>query len=42
MASLLRPGQTCWRSEIADRFGLVVDAENYYAALAEVLPRARH
>jgi len=42
MASLLRPGRTCWRSEVADRFGLIVDAENYYAALAEMLPQAGH
>jgi phosphatidylserine/phosphatidylglycerophosphate/cardiolipin synthase-like enzyme len=39
--SILVPGSTCWRIAPSRRLGLVVDAGPYYAALAEVLPKAR-
>ncbi len=37
---LTRPGDTCWRLARADQFGVAVDAETYFRALAEVLPQA--
>jgi phosphatidylserine/phosphatidylglycerophosphate/cardiolipin synthase-like enzyme len=40
-ASILVPGSTCWRIAPSRRLGLIVDAGPYYAALAEVLPKAR-
>jgi phosphatidylserine/phosphatidylglycerophosphate/cardiolipin synthase-like enzyme/uncharacterized membrane protein YdjX (TVP38/TMEM64 family) len=39
---LFQPGRNCWRTARADRLGVVVDAEAYFRALAEVLPQARH
>lgn len=41
-AGLFRPGRNCWRTARAERLGVVVDAEAYFGALAEVLPQARH
>ena len=38
---LIRPGKNCWRSDRAERLGMVVDGEDYFRALAEVLPQAR-
>lgn len=39
--SLLIPGETCWRTERADRVAVLVDTEAYFKALTEALPRAR-
>jgi phospholipase D1/2 len=40
--SLLRPGATCWRVAEADRFALIVDAAEYFAAAREAMIRAEH
>lgn len=40
--SLLRPGDTCWRIETADRFAVIVDAADYFAILREVMQEAQH
>jgi phospholipase D1/2 len=37
---LVRPGRNCWRLAIADRLAVVVDAEEYFRALTETLPKA--
>lgn len=39
---LLRPGDTCWRLEHADRLAVIVDAADYFNALHEVMQKARH
>jgi phosphatidylserine/phosphatidylglycerophosphate/cardiolipin synthase-like enzyme/uncharacterized membrane protein YdjX (TVP38/TMEM64 family) len=39
---LFRPGRNCWRLARAERMGVLVDGEAYFAALAEILPQARH
>jgi len=39
---LARPGRNCWRLARAGRVGVLVDAEAYFGALAEILPQARH
>lgn len=39
--SLLRPGETCWRASLAERATLLVDGEEYFAALRSALLRAR-
>lgn len=39
---VLSAGRNCWRIEHARRFGLLVDASNYFSALREALKRARH
>ena len=41
MSSTLIPGETCWRKERAGRAAFLIDNEAYFAALAEVLPKAR-
>ncbi|WP_119300746.1 phospholipase D-like domain-containing protein [Dongia deserti] len=41
-ASLLRPGQTCWRIERANRIAFLIDAEAYFAAVKALLRNARH
>lgn len=40
--TILRPGETCWRIETADRLGVIVDAADYFIALREVLKKAQH
>jgi phospholipase D1/2 len=40
--AVLRPGDTCWRLEKADRFAVIVDAADYFSALKEVMQKARH
>jgi len=40
-ASVLRPGDTCWRIETARRLAFLIDSEAYYAALLEALGKAR-
>lgn len=39
--SILRPGDTCWRTTWASRAAFVVDTEAYYTAVYEVLRKAR-
>ena len=39
---VLRPGDTCWRIETADRLAVIVDAAEYFAVLREVMQKARH
>ncbi|WDZ94210.1 VTT domain-containing protein [Herbaspirillum sp. WKF16] len=39
---LLQPGRNCWRLEHADRFKLLVDAAQYFAALRSALLKAQH
>ena len=39
--TLLIPGDTCWRTDRADRVAVLVDTEAYFKALTEALPRAR-
>lgn len=40
-SSVLRPGDTCWRIETADRAAFLIDNEVYYAALHQALNGAR-
>ena len=39
---LLRPGETCWRVEAAQRFAFVVDGADYFVSLRKALLQARH
>jgi phospholipase D1/2 len=41
-ASVLQPGQTCWRVERASRVRLLQDAADYYAAVRQAVLQARH
>ncbi|MGH8790484.1 MAG: VTT domain-containing protein, partial [Cupriavidus necator] len=36
------PGRNCWRVEPCQRFAMLVDADAYFRALREALPRAEH
>ncbi len=38
---LLKPGNTCWRVERADRFALITDMADYFAAAKAVMKEAR-
>ncbi|MBA3518011.1 MAG: phospholipase [Rhizobiales bacterium] len=38
---VLVPGKTCWRMERADRFAVIVDAADYFAALRSSILKAR-
>jgi phospholipase D1/2 len=38
---VLRPGDTCWRVEIASRIAVLVEASSYFAALRQVCSEAR-
>ena len=38
---ILSSGQTCWRQASANRFALIVDAEDYFAALKAALTKAK-
>ncbi|MBR0667656.1 phospholipase [Roseomonas hellenica] len=40
--SVLRPGETCWRVEAADRVALLLDCADYFAAARQAMLRARH
>lgn len=40
--TVLIPGQTCWRTEEAQRVAVLMDNENYYAALSAALLTANH
>ncbi|RWA56306.1 hypothetical protein AU476_03940 [Cupriavidus sp. UYMSc13B] len=37
-----QPGRNCWRVEPCQRFAMLVDADAYFRALREALPRAEH
>ncbi len=37
-----RPGETCWRVAKADRFAVIIDAANYFAALKSAALKAQH
>ena len=39
---ILQPGRTCWRIERAERFALIVDAAEYFAAFRSAMQQARH
>lgn len=39
---VLRPGDTCWRIEKAERLSVIIDAADYFLALREVMQRAQH
>ncbi|MXQ14793.1 hypothetical protein [Microvirga makkahensis] len=41
-ASLLRPGETCWRTEHASRMAFLLDNSAYFAAAKAPLYQARH
>jgi len=41
-APILTAGRNCWRVARAERVAVLVDAERYFAALADALERARH
>lgn len=38
--TMLIPGETCWRTEHADRVALLIDTEAYYSALNEAMGKA--
>ncbi|WP_375262667.1 phospholipase D-like domain-containing protein [Palleronia sp.] len=40
--AILRPGETCWRIERAERFSVIVDAARYFAVLRSVIRKAQH
>lgn len=39
---LLRPGETCWRLERAERMAVIIDAADYFATVRDALVQARH
>jgi phosphatidylserine/phosphatidylglycerophosphate/cardiolipin synthase-like enzyme len=39
---ILRPGDTCWRTERADRFSRIVDGADYLAQVKSAMLRATH
>jgi len=39
---VLRPGQTCWRIEQAERVSLIVDAADYFRAAQAAMLKAQH
>lgn len=41
-ATVLRPGENCWRVERANRFAMLVDAQSCFSAIREALKGARH
>jgi phosphatidylserine/phosphatidylglycerophosphate/cardiolipin synthase-like enzyme len=41
LTSVLRPGETCWRTARADRVAFLVDNQAYFAAVAAALQKAR-
>src|SRR6185436_14012722 len=42
MPPVLEPGRNCWQVARANRFALLVDGSNYYAALVQAITHARH
>ncbi len=41
-AGFFNPDQNCWRVRQADRLALVVDGEDYFAALRQIVSQAQH
>jgi len=41
LTSVLRPGDTCWRTSRADRAAFLVDTEAYFTAVFDALQKAR-
>ena len=41
-SDILRPGDTCWRIERADRLSVIVDAADYFATFRSIAQKARH
>ena len=41
MTELLHPGSNCWRVEPADRWAFLVDADGYFAAVADAIEAAK-
>jgi phosphatidylserine/phosphatidylglycerophosphate/cardiolipin synthase-like enzyme len=39
---VLRPGETCWQIEAAERVALLLDCADYFAAARQAMIRARH
>ncbi|MGZ6016694.1 MAG: phospholipase D-like domain-containing protein [Phenylobacterium sp.] len=39
--TVLRPGETCWRTARADRAAFLIDTEAYFAALSDAFQKAR-
>jgi phosphatidylserine/phosphatidylglycerophosphate/cardiolipin synthase-like enzyme len=39
---ILRPGETCWRIEPADRLALIIDAADYFRLVKAAMLKARH
>ncbi len=39
---LLRPNDTCWRVEHADRLAVIIDAADYFATIRQAICQARH
>jgi len=42
MQELLRPGDTCWRIETADRFAVIIDAADYFRVVKQAMRNAKH
>jgi phospholipase D1/2 len=42
MPSVLEPGRNCWQIARANRFAVLVDGSNYYAALVQAITQASH
>ena len=40
--TLLEPGRTCWRIARADQLAFIVDAADYFEAVADAIERAQH
>lgn len=41
MSAILKPGETCWRREHADRAAFLIDTEAYFTAVFDALTKAR-
>lgn len=41
VATLLSPGSNCWRVERADHFSIIIDADDYFASIRDVMMSAK-
>ncbi len=41
MSKLIEPGRNCWRIEQAERFSVIIDAEQYFLAARETMMKAK-
>jgi len=41
LSAILKPGETCWRREHADRAAFLIDTEAYFTAVYDALAKAR-